>query len=188
MKLIVQIPCFNEESTLPITVRDIPRIIEGIDEVEILVVDDGSTDRTFETAKELMVDHIVRFNRNKGLGAAFSAGLDASIRAGADIIINTDGDNQYNGEDIPKLIKPILEDKADIVVGDRQVNNIEHFSFTKRILQGIGSWGVRKLSETTIADITGSIVTVSDDLGFIPQIGDSVLSRQNTDFDGYLFL
>ena len=163
MKLIVQIPCLNEEATLPLTVRDIPRTIEGIDEVEILVIDDGSTDRTFEVAQEIGVDHIIRFNKKKGLARAFTAGLDASIKCGADIIVNTDADNQYNGEDIPKLIKPILENKADIVVGDRCVNSIEHFSYMKRILQRIGSWGVRKLSETDVADTTSGFRAYSKD-------------------------
>jgi glycosyltransferase involved in cell wall biosynthesis len=154
MKLIVQIPCFNEETTLPLTVRDIPRTIEGIDEVQILVIDDGSTDHTTEVAKKIGVDHIVKFNKNKGLGKAFNAGLDASIKFGADIIVNTDADNQYRGEDIPKLVKPILQGKADIVVGDRQVNNIKHFSFTKKVLQRLGSWVVRKFSKTNIPDTT----------------------------------
>ena len=163
MKLIVQIPCLNEEATLPQTVRDIPRNIEGIDEVEILVVDDGSTDRTVEVAKKLYVDHIVRFNKNKGLAHAFSSGLDASIKFGADIIVNTDADNQYKGEDIPKLIKPILEHKADIVVGDRQVNSIEHFSFTKKILQRVGSWVVRQFSGTNIKDTTSGFRAYSKD-------------------------
>ena len=163
MKLIVQIPCFNEEDTLAHTVGDIPRIIEGIDVIEILVIDDGSTDRTFEIAKELMVDHIVRFNRNKGLGAAFTSGLDASVKAGADIIVNTDADNQYKGEDIPKLIKPVLEGKADIVVGDRQVNSIPHFSFIKKILQRFGSWVVRMFSGTTVVDTTSGFRAYSRD-------------------------
>jgi len=150
MKLIIQIPCFNEEKTLPLTIADIPRDIEGIDKVEILVVDDGSTDRTVEVAKELGVDHVVSLNENKGLAQAFAAGLDTSLKLGADIIVNTDGDNQYNGEDVPKLVKPILEGRADIVVGNRQVNNIEHFSYIKRILQSIGSWVVRHFSGTNI--------------------------------------
>jgi len=150
VKLIIQIPCFNEEKTLPPTVKDIPRTIEGVDKVEILVIDDGSTDRTVEVAKELEVDHVLSFNENKGLAHAFTAGLDASLKLGADIIVNTDGDNQYNGEDVPKLVKPILEGRADIVVGDRQVNNIEHFSYIKRILQSIGSWVVRHFSGTNI--------------------------------------
>ena len=163
MKLIVQIPCFNEEVTLPQTVRDIPRTIEGIDRVEILVIDDGSTDHTVEVAKEIGVDHILRINKNKGLAHAFSSGLDASIKLGADIIVNTDGDNQYKGRDIPKLVKPILEDKADIVFGDRQVNNIEHFSFTKKILQRLGSSVVRQLSMTDIKDTTSGFRAYSKD-------------------------
>ena len=154
MKLIVQIPCFNEEETLPITVKDIPRNIKGIDKVEVLVIDDGSTDRTSEVAKELGVEHIVRFNRNKGLAKAFSAGLDACLKLGADIIVNTDADNQYKGEDIPKLIKPILEGKADIVVGDRQIDTIKDFSFMKKKLQKIGSLVVRHVSGTDIPDAT----------------------------------
>jgi len=154
MKLIVQIPCFNEEETLPITVKDIPRNIKGIDKIEVLVIDDGSTDRTSEVAKELGVEHIVRFSRNKGLAKAFSAGLDACLKLGADIIVNTDADNQYKGEDIPKLIKPILEGKADIVVGDRQIDTIKDFSFMKKKLQKIGSLVVRHVSGTDIPDAT----------------------------------
>jgi glycosyltransferase involved in cell wall biosynthesis len=163
MKLIVQIPSFNEETTLPLTVRDIPRTIEGIDNVEILVIDDGSTDRTAEVAREIGVDHIVSFSKNKGLARSFTAGLDASIKLGADIIVNTDADNQYKGEDIPKLIKPILDGKADIVVGDRQVKNIQHFSFAKKVLQKMGSWVVSKLSETDIPDATSGFRAYSKD-------------------------
>ncbi|NQT83010.1 glycosyltransferase family 2 protein [bacterium] len=154
MKLIVQIPCLNEEKTLPITIRDIPREIDGVDEVEILVIDDGSTDRTVGVAKELGVDHVIRNTNNKGLARSFMVGLDASIRLGADIIVNTDGDNQYRGEDIPKLIAPILRGEADIVIGDRQTEDIDHFSFTKKRLQKIGSWVVRHLSETRVKDVT----------------------------------
>ena len=137
MDLIVQIPCFNEEETLPLTVRDIPRSIEGVDPVEILVIDDGSTDRTSEVAKDIGVNHIIRFEKNQGLAKAFMAGVDACLKLGADIIVNTDGDNQYNGQDIPKLIQPILEGNADMVIGDRETDKIEHFSFMKKKLQKI---------------------------------------------------
>jgi len=154
MKLVVQIPCLNEENTLPLTIRDIPRRIEGIDKIEILVVDDGSTDRTSEVAKELGVDHIVGFSNNQGLAKAFMAGLDASLKLGADIIVNTDADNQYKGEDITKLIKPILEGRANMVIGDRETDTIEHFSTTKKILQKMGSWVVRQVSNTEIPDAT----------------------------------
>ena len=152
MKLIVQIPCFNEEKTLPQTVRDIPRDIKGIDAVEILIIDDGSTDRTVDVAKEIGVDHIIRNKGNKGLAFSFITGIEASLRAGADIIVNTDGDNQYKGSNIPELISPILNGKADIVVGDRKTDHIEHFSFLKKRLQKIGSYVVRKLSNTDIPD------------------------------------
>lgn len=154
MKLIVQIPCLNEEKTLPITVRDIPRKIEGIDKVEILIIDDGSTDRTVEVAKEIGVDHIVRFRNRKGLARAFMSGIDASLKLGADIIVNTDGDNQYKGEDIPKLIKPILDGKADFVMGERNIDSNPDFSPIKKRLQRLGSWVVRQFSETDIPDTT----------------------------------
>jgi len=153
-KLIVQIPCYNEEKTLPITLEHIPRKIEGVDVVEILVIDDGSTDNTVAVAKAHGVDHIVRFTNNKGLAEGFLAGLDASLRLGADIIVNTDGDNQYSGADIEKLIEPILNGRADIVVGDRQVNTIPHFSPLKKKLQHLGSWVVRQVSGTDIPDTT----------------------------------
>jgi len=152
MKLIVQIPCYNEEQTLPETVKDIPRKIDGIDQVEILIIDDGSTDKTVEIAKEIGVDHIVRNICNKGLARTFLAGLDASLKLGADIIVNTDGDNQYKGEDIPKLIEPILKEEADIVIGDRQTDKVAHFGFAKKKLQKIGSWVIRGLSETDVPD------------------------------------
>jgi glycosyltransferase involved in cell wall biosynthesis len=152
MKLIVQIPCYNEEKTLPLTANDIPRKIDGVDQVEILVIDDGSTDRTVEVAKEIGVDHIVRNICNKGLARTFLAGLDASLRLGADIIVNTDGDNQYKGQDIPKLVVPILKGEADIVVGDRQTDKIPHFSPLKKRLQKLGSWVIRGLSETDVPD------------------------------------
>ena len=151
-KLIVQIPCYNEEKTIPLTIADIPRQIEGISTVEILIIDDGSTDKTVEIAKKCGVDHVVRNARNKGLALAFQAGIDACLRLGADIIVNTDGDNQYDGGDIPKLIKPILDGRADMVVGDRGTDEIPHFSSTKKKLQKIGSIVVRMLSDTTVPD------------------------------------
>jgi glycosyltransferase involved in cell wall biosynthesis len=154
MKLIVQIPCLNEEASLPETLAAIPRSIPGIDVVELLVVDDGSTDRTSQVAREHGVDHVVRFTRHKGLAAAFMAGLDASLRLGADIIVNTDADNQYPGHEIPRLLAPILAGQADMVVGDRGVAEVQHFSPTKRLLQRLGSWVVRKVSGTSIGDAT----------------------------------
>ena len=154
MKLIIQIPCLNEEKTLPETIADIPRTIEGIDEVEILVIDDGSADRTAEAARELGVDHIVRFPNNRGLARAFEAGVDACLKLGADIIVNTDADNQYAGRDIPELIRPIVERNADIVIGDRQTDTIAHFSPLKKRLQKLGSGVVRLLSGTNVVDTT----------------------------------
>jgi glycosyltransferase involved in cell wall biosynthesis len=154
MKLIIQIPCLNEEATLAATIADLPRQVEGIDEIELLVVDDGSTDRTVDVARENGVEHIVRLTNNKGLAAAFQAGLDACLKLGADIVVNTDADNQYRGADVPKLVAPILAGAADMVVGDRQVAGIEQFSGQKKALQRIGSWVVRKLSGTAIADTT----------------------------------
>jgi glycosyltransferase involved in cell wall biosynthesis len=154
MKLIVQIPCLNEEASLPETLRAIPRSIPGFDCVELLVVDDGSTDRTAEVARAHGVDHVVRFTRRKGLAAAFMAGLDASLKLGADVIVNTDADNQYPGHEIPRLLAPILAGEADMVVGDRGVAEVRHFSPTKRLLQRLGSWVVRKVSGTSIGDAT----------------------------------
>ncbi len=163
MKLIVQIPCLNEEETLPATVGDIPRSIPGVDVVELLIIDDGSTDRTVESARALGVDHIVRFTQNRGLAAAFSAGLDACLKLGADIIVNTDGDNQYAGADIPKLIAPILAGQADIVIGNRETDTIAHFSPTKKRLQKLGSWVVRQASDTDIPDTTSGFRAYSRD-------------------------
>ena len=153
MKLIVQIPCLNEESTLPVTIRDIPRQIEGIDQVEILVIDDGCTDRTVAVAQEAGVDHILRFSGNRGLGHAFAAGIDECLRLGADIIVNTDGDNQYNGADIPRLAHPILERRADIVIGDRQPEKVSHFSWMKKKLQTLGSRVVSALAGINVPDV-----------------------------------
>src|SRR4051812_28643521 len=154
MKLIIQIPCFNEEEQLPATLADLPRELPGIDELEWLIIDDGSTDRTIEVAKENGVDHIVRLTNNKGLAAGFQGGLDASLKLGADIIVNTDADNQYYAGDIPKLIQPIIDGNADMVVGDRQVENIEHFSRLKVRLQHLGSAVVRRASGTAVPDTT----------------------------------
>jgi glycosyltransferase involved in cell wall biosynthesis len=154
MKLIIQIPCFNEEATLPGTLADLPREIEGIEAVEWLIIDDGSTDRTVEVAREHGVDHVVRLTNNKGLAAGFQAGLDASLKLGADIIVNTDADNQYFGGDIPKLVAPILAGDADMVIGDRETDQIEHFSPLKKRLQRLGSAVVRRASGTDVPDTT----------------------------------
>jgi glycosyltransferase involved in cell wall biosynthesis len=154
MKLIIQIPCLNEAETLPVTVRDLPRKVDGFETVEWLVIDDGSTDRTVAVARELGVDHIVRLTNNKGLANGFQAGLDACLKLGADVIVNTDADNQYDGRDIPKLVAPIVAGNADMVVGDRQVMTVEHFSPAKKALQRLGSWVVRQASQTDIPDTT----------------------------------
>ncbi len=151
-KLIIQIPCYNEESTLPVTLAELPREVAGVDEVEWLVIDDGSGDRTSETARAHGVDHVVRLPRHQGLARAFVSGLDASLRAGADIIVNTDADNQYRAEDIPKLIEPILQGRAEIVVGARQISEIRDFSFAKKLLQRVGSWVIRRVSKTDVPD------------------------------------
>lgn len=161
MKLIIQVPCYNEEKQLPQTLKDLPQNIKGVDTVETLVVDDGSQDRTAEAAKKHGVNHIVRFRKHRGLAAAFSAGLEECLRQGADIIVNTDADNQYKGEDIPKLIKPILEGEADIVVGNRQTQKIPHFSRTKKKLQKWGSRLVRLLSKTKVPDATSGFRAIS---------------------------
>ena len=154
MKLIIQIPCFNEEQTLPLVLADLPRELDGFETVEWLIIDDGSTDRTIEVARAGGVQHIVRLTNNKGLAAGFQAGLDACLKLGADVIVNTDGDNQYDGKDIPKLVAPILAGTADMVVGDREVHTIEHFSPLKVSLQRLGSWVVRRASSTEIPDTT----------------------------------
>lgn len=163
MKLIVQIPCLNEEETLPQTVRDIPRQIDGIDKVEILIIDDGSSDRTIEVAKEIGVDHIVRNLNNKGLAASFRVGLDACLRLGADIIVNTDGDNQYKGQDIAKLVAPIVLGTSDIVIGDRETDKIPHFDIYKKALQRLGSAIVRILSGAEIPDAVSGFRAFSRD-------------------------
>lgn len=154
MKLIIQIPCLNEEKTLPVTLNDLPRKIEGIDSIETLIIDDGSQDKTVEVARDHNVSHILQLTNNKGLAKAFSYGINHSLKLGADIIVNTDADNQYYGGDIAKLIQPILDGKADIVIGDRQVETIKHFSPIKVFLQKFGSWVVRQVSGTNIPDAT----------------------------------
>jgi len=161
MKLIIQIPCYNEEQTLPVTLSHLPRKVDGIDVIEYLVVDDGSTDRTAEVAKAHGVDHIVRLPRNKGLARAFMAGLDASLKAGADVIVNTDADNQYCADDIGRLVEPILLENAEIVVGARKITEIEHFSPLKKFLQTLGSWAVRAVSKTNIADASSGFRAMS---------------------------
>ena len=152
MKLIIQIPCYNEEYTLPQTLKDLPNFIEGIDEIEYLIIDDGSTDNTVRVAKELGIHHVVSFKQNKGLAAGFMAGIDACLRLGADIIVNTDADNQYSGNDIKNLIKPIIDGDYDIVIGSRPIDDTEHFSEKKKVFQHLGSWVVRKASNTDIPD------------------------------------
>ena len=153
-KLIIQIPCLNEADTLPATIADLPRSVAGIDVVELLVIDDGSRDGTADVARACGVDHVVRLRRNKGLAAAFTAGIDASLKQGADFIVNTDADNQYAGKDIAKLIEPLLKGQADIVIGDRNIAALEHMSWRKRQLQRLGSWVVRQVSNTSVPDTT----------------------------------
>ena len=152
MKLIIQIPCYNEAETLEIALNDLPKHIDGVDEIEYLIINDGSKDNTVEVAKRWGVNYVVNFKQNKGLAKGFMAGLDACLRNGADIIVNTDADNQYVGKDIAKLIQLILDGKADMVVGERPIDETEHFSPLKKKLQHFGSWVVRKASRTDIPD------------------------------------
>ena len=152
MKLIIQIPCYNEAETLEVALNHLPKQIDGIDEIEYLIINDGSTDNTVEVARNWGVHHIVNFKRNQGLAKGFIAGLDGCLRCGADIIVNTDADDQYNGEDIEKIVRPIINGEADIVVGARPIDETDHFSFAKKKLQHIGSWTVRKASNTDIPD------------------------------------
>ena len=152
MKLIIQIPCYNEEESLPRTFVDLPRQIDGIDTIEYLIINDGSTDGTVEIARKLGIQHVVSFKKNKGLARGFMAGIDACLRLGADIIVNTDADNQYNGDDINKLVEPILNHQADIVIGERPIAQTEHFSWMKKRCQRMGSMAVRIASQTDVPD------------------------------------
>ena len=160
-KLIIQIPCLNEALTLPATVAALPPHIPGVDEIEVLVIDDGSTDSTADVARSLGVKHIVRFERNRGLAAAFMAGLEASVQAGADVIVNTDADNQYQADEIVKLVTPILEGRAELVVGDRGVASLESFSWMKRQLQVFGSWVLGRAAELATPDATSGFRALS---------------------------
>ncbi len=153
-KLIIQIPCLNEAATLPATIRDLPREVPGIDRVEVLVIDDGSRDETAAVARACGADHVVRFPRHKGLAAAFTAGIDAALKRGADYIVNTDADNQYAGQDIPKLLGPLLAGEAEIVIGDRNIQALEGMSRPRKLLQRVGSWVVRQVSGTQVPDTT----------------------------------
>ncbi|MGD8328573.1 MAG: glycosyltransferase family 2 protein [Acidobacteriota bacterium] len=163
MKLIVQIPCHNEADALAATVAAVPRDIEGIDRVEILVIDDGSTDATIPVARAAGVEHVLRFANRRGLASAFREGLAESLRLGADVIVNTDGDNQYEGADIPKLVAPILAGEADIAIGDRDTGSLEHFSVLKKLFQKIGSWAMRRLSGTDVKDAPSGFRAYSRD-------------------------
>ena len=161
MKLIIQIPCYNEADTLPAALADLPRVIDGVDQIEVVVIDDGSTDGTAEVARQVGVQHVVRHRNNQGLARTFRTGLETCLGLGADIIVNTDGDNQYAGQDIPGLIRPILDGHADIVIGDRRTDDIAHFSPMKRRLQRLGSAVVRRLSRTDVPDAVSGFRAIS---------------------------
>lgn len=163
MKLIIQIPCYNEAETLRIALNDLPKEIRGVDQIEYLIIDDGCSDDTVEVARNWGVHYVVSFTKNKGLARGFMAGLDACLCNGADIIVNTDADNQYCGADIEQLIRPILDHNADIVIGERPIDNTEHFSWMKKKLQHLGSWVVRKASNTDIPDAPSGFRAFSRD-------------------------
>lgn len=167
MKLIIQIPCLNEAETLPIALADLPKQIPGIDVIETLIIDDGSRDETVAVARAHGVDHVVGFRGNQGLARAFMLGIQSCLERGADIIVNTDADNQYNGADIEQLVRPILEDRADLVIGARPIANIQHFSPIKKLLQKLGSWVVRRVSKTDVADAPSGFRAMSREVGFV---------------------
>jgi glycosyltransferase involved in cell wall biosynthesis len=163
MKLIIQIPCFNEEKTLSQTLKDLPKKIDGIDEIETLVINDGSTDKTEDVARSLGIKQILSLKKRRGLAYAFRAGLDRAVELGADMIVNTDGDNQYRGDDVRLLVEPILKNRAQVAIGCRDISNIRHFSFTKKMLQYVGSQFVRKFSNTDVRDSTSGFRAYSRD-------------------------
>lgn len=163
MKLIIQIPCYNEEKSLPITLKELPRKVKGFNKVEWLIINDGSTDKTVEVAKKHGVDHILSFKKNRGLAEVFKAGIDECVHLGADVIVNTDADNQYSAKDIPKLTRPILEGQAEIVIGARPILKIKHFSIIKKLLQKFGSYVVRNVSKTNIPDAPSGFRAITRD-------------------------
>lgn len=167
MKLIIQIPCLNEAATLPIALADLPKQIPGIDVIETLIIDDGSRDETVAVARQLGVHHVVGFRSNQGLARAFMLGIQACLERGADIVVNTDADNQYCGADIAALVKPILEDRADLVIGARPIHEIEHFSWVKKVLQRLGSWVVRRVSNTEVADAPSGFRAMSREVALV---------------------
>ena len=170
VKLIIQIPCFNEEETLPLTLADLPRSVPGVDVVEWLVIDDGSSDRTVEVARSFGVDHIVQHHHNRGLAAAFTTGLDACLRAGADIIVNTDADNQYDGGSVASIVAPVVAGDADMVVGERPIDDIDDFSRTKKAFQRLGSSVVRRFSDTGVRDAASGFRAYSRDTAMRVQV------------------
>jgi len=161
MKLIIQISCYNEEETLPETLEALPKKLEGVDEIEVLIINDGSSDRTSTVAKEHGVNHIISFKRNQGLARSFMAGINECLRQGADIIVNTDADNQYYAGDIQELIRPIVKGTADMVIGARPISRIDHFSWGKKVMQKVGSWLVRKVSHTSVSDAPSGFRAIS---------------------------
>ena len=160
-KLIIQIPCYNEEKTLPVALAELPRSVPGVDVVEWLIIDDGCKDNTVQVALDHGVDHVVRFNKNQGLAKGFMAGLDRCLKLGADVIVNTDADNQYDARDIASLVAPVIAGEADMVIGARPIDDIEHFSATKKILQKVGSKVVRIASKTKVQDTTSGFRAIS---------------------------